>query len=324
MTAAVRPIREFELLNRIYAGNRELAERFPGRVRVPPGDDMAAIAADGATVLAAVDSVVEGRHFRAGTPMALVGRKAVTRNLSDIAAMAARPLASLAAVVLPAGMSADSAESLFEAVRSTAARFGCPLVGGDIAVHAAGNAPLVCTVTVLATVDHAAGRVVTRSGAQPGDRVYVTGLLGATMTEDGGGHHLEFEPRLEAAAALLGALGSRLHAMIDISDGLGRDASHLAEGSNVRVRIDAATLPCRAGADWRAAMRDGEDYELCFAASGPVPESAAGVRVSAVGAVLPAGGGPLVEVVAADGVAIDASSLGWEHAAAGGISETQP
>lgn len=275
-------MREFELLKQIYRANDQLGQQ----ITIPPGDDMGGIMIEGVEVLAAVDQLVAGRHFDlARTPIELIGRKAVTRNLSDIAAMAARPVASLAAGVLPPNFGASRADELFEAMRQTAAAYGCPLIGGDLAFHSDAEHPLTLTVTVLAQAIDAAHPPVRRSGAQPGDRLYVTGVLGGTFDENGLGHHLTFEPRVELAIELARQLGSRLHAMIDISDGLGRDAGHLAEQSNVRIVLDADRILCREAINWRRAMSDGEDYELCFAAEGAVPASVAGIPITCVGEV---------------------------------------
>ncbi len=297
-------MREFELLQHVY----ETAGRPGTGVLIPPGDDMAMVSIGGRPLLAAVDQVVAGRHLDlATTPLELAGRKAVTRSLSDVAAMAGRPVALLAAVTLPPGFGQGRAVELFDAMRETARRYECPLVGGDIAIHADGAAPLVCSVTVLAEPGPAGP--IRRSGARPGDVVYVTGVLGGSLPS---GHHLTFEPRIGAALAL--AETATLHAMIDLSDGLGRDAGHLAEQSGVQIEIDAERLPRRDGSDWRAAMGDGEDYELCFAASGEVPPRVAGLAVTAVGRVVraPAPNEPRV-IVLAGGERLDGSQLGWEH-----------
>lgn len=282
---------------------------------------MGAVVIDGVEVLAAVDQLVGGRHFDLDhTPLELIGRKAITRNLSDIAAMAAKPIASLAAGVLPPNFGEARANTLFETMRTTAAAYDCPLIGGDLAFHTDTTHPLTLSVTVLARPVGAAHPPVRRSGAKPGDRLYVTGVLGGTIDEFGQGHHLTFEPRLEAAMELAQQLGPRLHAMIDLSDGLGRDAGHLAERSGVRITLRAEQIPCREGIDWRRALRDGEDYELCFAAEGDVPNSIAGVSVTCIGEVI-----ALVEPVngaqsdwrviarSSDGVE-NATDLGWEHA----------
>jgi thiamine-monophosphate kinase len=303
-------MREFDLLEHVYRSNAVLGPR----VHIPPGDDMGMVELRGVRLLAAVDQLVEGRHVRSGTAVGLIGRKAVARSLSDIAAMAACPVATLAAVVLPPGFGEPCAAALFDAMQQTARAHHAPLIGGDIAIHADAHAPLVCSITVLAEpADHPP---VLRSGARMGDGVYVTGELGATMTADGGGHHLAFQPRIELALALSRRLGSRLHAMIDISDGLGRDASHIAERSNVQILIEAQRLPCRTGADQRGAMSDGEDYELLFAAAGEVPGTLDGVPITRVGETRPAPepGAPRVLVII-DGRTVSGDEMGWQHQA---------
>jgi thiamine-monophosphate kinase len=308
---------EFALLRQVFEANRELS----GRVLVPPGDDMALVELGGRHLLAAVDQVVGGRHFDpASTPRELVGRKAVTRSLSDVAAMAARPVAALAAVVLPSEMTEAEALTLFHAMRLTAADFDCPLIGGDIATHADPASPLICSVTVLA--EPVGGRIVRRDGARAGDGVYVTGRLGGTRDRGGLGHHLTFTPRIDAGLALARVLGDRLHAMIDISDGLGRDAGHIAERSNVCIEIDVSRLPLARDVAWRRAVSEGEDYELCFAAVGEVPSEVENVPVTAVGDVLaPAvsqaeheGGREAGAVLLREGGRSHrGETLGWQH-----------
>jgi thiamine-monophosphate kinase len=302
-------MREFELLHHIYASNKALGPR----VRIGPGDDMALVELAGLDLLAAVDQLVEGRHYRAdSTPLELIGRKAMTRSLSDIAAMAARPVASLVAATLPPDFGSDRAMQLFDAMRETAAKYACPLIGGDIAMHAGQAAPLVCSVTVLA--EPAAVGPITRSGAQIGDHLYVTGRLGGSLQPDGGGRHLTFTPRIDEAIILAQQLATRLHAMIDVSDGLGRDAGHIAELSGVQIELDAAAIPCSDSIEWRRALSDGEDYELCFAASGTVPKQILDLPVTRVGRVLAAAPGQ-PPVVVRDGRTLHpADQLGWQHA----------
>jgi thiamine-monophosphate kinase len=211
-------------------------------------------------------------------------------------------------VSLPPGFGEGAAKELFDGLFAEASRLECPLAGGDIAFHADAAAPLVCAVTVLAEPGPAGP--ITRGGARPGDAVYVTGALGRSYPS---GRHLAVEPRIAEALDLARRLGPRLHAMIDISDGLGRDASHIAEQSGVQVRLDVRRIPCAPGADWRAALGDGEDYELCFAAAGDVPPRLGAVAITAVGAVRErAAGTPLVVVETAEGP-LDGSEIGWEH-----------
>ncbi len=304
-------MRELDLLHHIYAASATA----PERVLIGPGDDMALVRLEGRDLLVAVDQVVDGRHFRLGvTPLALIGRKAVTRSLSDVAAMAGRPLAALVAVVLPARFGSENANALFDAMRAAANAYDCPLVGGDISIHGPPDHPLTCSVTVLA--EPGRGGAIRRGGARAGDTLYVTGLLGGAH-EDGGaaGRHLSFEPRLVEARALAGALGARLHAMIDISDGLGRDAAHIARASDVRIEIDAHAIPAREGLDWRRAAGDGEDYELLFAATGAVPGAVRdALPVTAVGRVLAPDPGAATRVVFIDGAdRVDGDEIGWQH-----------
>ena len=123
-------MREFELLKHVYAANAKLARQ----VRIGPGDDMAMVDLEGERLLVAVDQIVAGCHVNLdNTPLELVGRKAITRSLSDIAAMAAKPVASLVAVTLPPDFGSERATTLFDAMRKTAADYDCPLIGGDIA-----------------------------------------------------------------------------------------------------------------------------------------------------------------------------------------------
>ena len=302
-------MREFDLLEHIYGGRGGLG----GHVLIPPGDDMALLALRGRQVLAAVDQVVAGRHVKLETtPIALVGRKAIARSVSDIAAMAARPIGSIVADVLPPDFGEERAKALADAMREAAAELRCPLVGGDIAFHSDPSHPLTCSVTVLA--EPVGGRVITRGGAQIGDAGYVTGSLGGSVQSDGLGRHLTFQPRVNEAIELASALGDRLHAMIDISDGLGRDASHVARESGVQIQLEAARIPCAEGCDWRRALMDGEDYELCFTASGDVPEQVGGVRLTRVGDVREAAGadGPWV-IVEENGRMLAADEMGWQH-----------
>ncbi len=302
-------MRESELLQHVY----DTADGASRQVPIPPGDDMAMLLVGGVHVLAAVDQIVDGRHFDLdATPLEQIGRKAVTRSLSDVAAMASHPVALLVTAALPPDFGHDRATALFDVMRLTARHYECPLVGGDIALHRDDTSPLVCTVTVLARPGPAGA--ITRSGAQSGDTLYVTGRLGGSLTPDGLGRHLTFEPRITEALSLAESIQTRLHAMIDISDGLGRDAAHLARRSGVRIEIDAERIPCADGVDWRRAASDGEDYELCFAAAGEVPTTLAGVQVTAVGRVLepdPGTAAPVEIRVGAE--SIDATRLGWEH-----------
>lgn len=295
-------MRESDLLARIYQRSTVLG---PGVV-VGPGDDCAVLR-DGAgdTLLVTVDHLVQGRHYPDAAPLDLVARKAVARSVSDIAAMAGSPLWSLATAALPCDWPQERADTLFDRMAHWARHWGCPLVGGDIAALATGAAP-VLTVTVLGR-PHAVRGPVLRRGARPGDGLYVTGAIGGSLAS---GRHLTFEPRTREAAWLADTLGDRLHAMIDVSDGVGRDAGRIAEMSGVRLEIDEARAPRNpdAGPEF---LSDGEDYELLFAAAGPVPSvcPATGVPITCVGGV-GEGRGCVIQGVAGKR---DGTEMGWDH-----------
>lgn len=294
---------------------------LPASVLIPPGDDMAMVALDGSDrVLIAADSAVEGRHAPAGCDPYLIGRKAMLRNLSDVAAMGGvRPLATVACAILPRGIDESRAWRLAEGLRETAAAWGAPLVGGDIATMPAAleRAPIVASVTILAVPLGPAARIATRADARAGDGVYVTGTIGGAWDAATGlGRHLEFTPRIAVGQALATALGSRLGAMIDISDGLGRDLGHIAGLSAVALEIDLSQVPVAAGVAPRTAIAQGEDYELAFTARGDVPDSVAGVAVTRIGTVV--AGAPEVRV-REGAVVFEASRLGFEHDGGGAL-----
>lgn len=278
------------------------------------------VAASPGELLVTVDHVIEGRHVREGELAELIGRKAVARSVSDIAAMAGRPIWGLATAALNGAVSQERADALFDAMSRWARHWGCPLVGGDIS---ATSGPSVFTVTV-AGVPHVKRGAVLRSGARVGDGVYVTGRLGGSLES---GRHLTFEPRVAEAAWLADVLGDDLHAMIDLSDGLGRDAARVGRASGVRLVVESARLPRHEGiVDWRRAMGDGEDYELCFTASGPGSAAekvlsageidATGTIVTRVGRVVAVGEGLAAGCVVIDerGHEVEAGEMGWEHA----------
>jgi thiamine-monophosphate kinase len=307
-------VRERAIVRRIVAANPALAGARGAEVLLPPGDDMALVALGGRRALVAADQVVEGRHWAAGTPMSLVARKAVARNVSDVAAMAGIPSCTVATVALPPDLPEREIAELCDGLLRAGLEFGCPVVGGDTAAHAGRGAPMVLSVTILAEPGPT-GRVVTRAGARAGDLLCVTGALGAARGFGMDGHHLRFVPRVAEALALVDALGDRLHAMIDLSDGLGSDAAHLADAAGLSVEIDGAAVPRAAGATLHEAVTLGEDYELAFAAAGPVPPHACGTAVSVVGRFAD---GPAGRVLLRDGDSVrDVTGLGFEHCGAG-------
>jgi thiamine-monophosphate kinase len=238
------------------------------RVSIGIGDDCAALrVSPGSELLVTTDMLMEGRHFLADAPLADVGYKCLAVNLSDIAAMAGRPLAAVVAVALPRDRASTTALGLHEGMSRLSKEFDVPLIGGDTN---AWDGPLVVSVTVLG---ESTGRgPVRRNGARPGDAIFVTGPLGGSLL----GRHLCPRPRITEALALHQLVD--LHAMIDVSDGLASDLGHiLAESGGLGAILDADEIPIHA--DARAlsardglpalehALGDGEDFELCFTVS---------------------------------------------------------
>ncbi len=288
---------------------------LPGRVLIPPGDDMAMLGIDSTDrLLVAADQVVIGRHVRSDEAPEAIGRKAVLRNLSDVAAMAARPIATLATATLSPDRDQRWAEALHAGLHETGLAFDAPLVGGDLATHARAGTPDVVSVTILARPGTEDGRIVTRHGASAGDLLAVTGRLGGSLTEDGGGRHLDFPPRIEEAITLNAILGQDLVAMMDVSDGVARDAARLATADGVGVRLDADRIPRNSGCDWRGAIGDGEDYELLFACRREPPCEIDGVPVTVIGRFESTPGTSGRVLIEVEGKAIDVGGLGWEHA----------
>jgi thiamine-monophosphate kinase len=234
------------------------------RVLLGPGDDAAALRlVPGLPCLVTTDMLMEDTDFRLSeVSPRRVGRKAMAVNLSDIAAMAGRPVAAVVSVALPRRGGRALAEDLYCGLRDVAEAFDTALVGGDTNSWDGG---LVISATVLG---EAVGRgPVGRGGARPGDWLLVTGPLGGSIL----GRHLDFTPRVREALALHAM--TELHAMIDVSDGLAADVNHLCQESRCGAILRAEAIPvseaARAMKDGRSpldhALGDGEDFELVFA-----------------------------------------------------------
>ena len=296
-------MREHDLINWI----RSQPPLDPSAVPVGPGDDCAVIRLGDEQVLVTIDQVLDGVHFRlAASGAEAAGRKAMARNLSDIAAMAGEPTAATASVALPTGCDDDVAKDIYRGLRSLGEQFGCPLVGGDVAVW---EGALAISVTVLGRP--AGIEPVLRSGARPGDALCVTGQLGGAWQN---GRDLTFTPRIEAARQL--AARWDVHAMIDLSDGLATDLRHLCTASGVGAELATDAIPVHPDSDGlKGALCDGEDYELLFAVSPDDAEAIAAeglvdVPVSRIGAVTEGGEVVLIDP---DGRRSPLTSSGWEH-----------
>ena len=239
---------EHELLQSIYK-----ATSSQSGITIGPGDDMGEVQIGSERILCAVDQLIVGRHVTKEVPPERIGRKAIARCFSDIAAMAATPVGCLMTACVPSKTSNAWCEFVFSGAKKVAEQWGGPIFGGDIA---SSEGPAMFTVTAIAAPGV---RSILRTGAQVGDYLCVTGELGNSIA----GHHLTFTPRLLEARELVKELGDDLHSMIDISDGLGQDASHLAS-DKLQIVIDTELLPLREGATMQGAITDGEDYELLF------------------------------------------------------------
>jgi thiamine-monophosphate kinase len=279
------------------------------------GDDTAVLAGG---LLFATDALAEGVHFDLSfSTLPDAGWKAVAVNCSDLAAMGGTPRAAVAAVVVPEGRP-GVADGLAEGVVAAAGALACPLVGGDTAVGPA----LVIAVTVLGYAPPVGA--VLRSGARPGDAVFVTGTLGGPRAALGALRRGD-EPPADSVARLHRpvprlaegpvAAGAGAGAMIDLSDGLSSDLAHICRQSGVGAVLEAAAIPLGAGASLEDALAGGDDYELCFTAPDPgrVEQAflAAGLAAPArIGTVTE---GREIAVKEGDGRVRPLPPAGWEH-----------
>ncbi|QDT33043.1 thiamine-phosphate kinase [Thalassoglobus polymorphus] len=213
----------------------------------------------------AIDVITEGVHFTSETPPELIGRKALAINLSDIAAMAADPVAVFLGIVLPKSCGRAYAEQLYAGIFEMANEYELSIAGGDTNSW---SGPLVLNVTVMGTVEQ--GKAILRSGANAGDWIFVTGPLGGSLAS---GRHLTFEPKLKEAKIL--AQHFHITSMLDLSDGLASDARHIASQSGVGMIVDTQSLPIHTDVNpdlpeaerVQHAMSDGEDFELLLTVS---------------------------------------------------------
>ena len=228
--------------------------RWLGAASPPPprgiGDDCAVLRPSRRTGLLTVDSVVYGRHFDDRVRPRDAGEKLIKRNLSDLAAMGAKPTAAVVALTLSPFVKLAWLEEFYRGMAAAARRHGVPIVGGDVA-QSGGFA------AALTLLGEAAGpRVLTRKGARVGDWIFVTGRLGGSLRT---GHHFRFEPRLAEGAWF--ARRRDVRSMIDLSDGLAKDLPSLTP-PDAEAALFPSAIPRRRGAGVKAALCDGEDYEL--------------------------------------------------------------
>jgi len=225
-------------------------------VIVGPGDDCAVLRSSRPDeyLLFKTDCVVERVHFQPNEKPAAVGWKAMMRSLSDFAAMGGWPEYALVTLVAPAGSEARWMAQLYRGLRRAADRFQVAIVGGETSGT---RGPIMISISALGRVEEK--RCTLRSGGRAGDLLFVTGRLGGSLK----GRHLKFVPRIEEARWLTRHF--RLHAMMDLSDGLGADLPRLARASGLGFEVDESAIPRTRGCSVSQAINDGEDYELLFA-----------------------------------------------------------
>ena len=277
------------------------------------GDDAAVVRNHGRASVLCCDPVIAGVHFAPGTPLGAVGRKAVARNLSDLAAMGATPDYLLLSVVFSRGTATPEQDALFRGVRAAARAVGASVVGGDVAIA---DGPLVATVTAIG---HLKGRALRRDAARVGDHLHVTGALGGS----GLGRHLRCRSRVREGEWL--ATRSPVRCAIDLSDGLLLDLHTVLQASGVPgAELEARSVPLHADARRLArtdgtraldhALGDGEDHELLFTvrARAELPTG----KVLTPRAMRPIGrlvARPGLWLVEADGSRRELAPRGWQH-----------
>lgn len=318
-----------------------LAESAAPAAGIGIGDDAAVIEGPGGEPWAwTVDVLVEDRHFRLDWfEPRNVGRRALVASLGDLAAMGAEPAGALVTMAGPAATFERAAEGIYRGLADAARESGCPILGGDLA---RADGPLHLDVTMIGPV--VAGPPLTRSGARPGDEVWITGRLGgpaaaiaALRDAASDRERLEGIRETDAFRRLVGVdariaearwLRDRveLHAGIDVSDGVSGDAGHVAERSGVRIVLEAGAIPVHPGAAGTAAALDvdplrwalhgGEEWELLLVAAsgalGPLAEpfeTAFGLPLTRIGEVVEGEG----VTVRGDGEERELESESWDH-----------
>jgi len=265
-------------------------QRRCSEIRLGIGDD-ACLLKDG-TILT-TDSFLEGVHFDLKYfDYQTLGERIACATLSDIAAMAGKPILILAALYLPKEMTTKELLSLYQGIENICRRYNCEIGGGDIV----SSKRLGITLSALGKTD----KPVLRSGARPKDRVFVTGYLGLAETgrktmniksgyRNSRARHLRPLPRIKEAWQLR----TRLNSLIDTSDGLATDVNHLARESGVKIKIFWDKLPihpetiklCRKR-HWaieRFVLSSGEDFELLFTTQKEMPKTIQGLKISEIG-----------------------------------------
>jgi thiamine-monophosphate kinase len=310
------------------------------------GDDCAILRPPlNAEILVTTDFSLEGRHFRRDLhPPESIGHRCLARGLSDLAAMGATPLAAFLSLALPASLLAEPKgrawiKRFFDGLHTLATQHNVPLAGGDTSEspkEVSGTHGLILAdIVLLGSAPR--GKSLRRSGAHPGDLLYVTGHLGGAAAElsamlanpsrrakvsaTSNHPHLFPQPRIATGKTLLRR--SLATAAIDLSDGLSTDLAHLCQASGVHAEVDQSALPIHPlarklspAAALHAALSGGEDYELLFTAPPSIrmPATLAGIAITRIGSLTRARrGAPPMTLLKPDGSRVPLKPAGWEH-----------
>ena len=280
-------------------------------LRVPPGHEL----------LVTTDFTIENVHFRRDWYRPeLVGRRCLTRGLSDIAAMGGEPLAAFLSLAVSGDVPQKWVDRFLKGLLDLAKEFKLPLAGGDTAQSMSG---IQADIVVVGSVPK--GKAVLRSGAKAGQQIYVTGELGASaavlarLAESkpvGAECSSHFRPQARVAVGQWLRQRRIASAMIDLSDGLSTDLEHICKESHVGAEIEAAAIPrAQVGPGKKRvalnlALHGGDDYELLFTSASRVPSKVAGVQVTRIGRTTRSAG---MRLIVADGKVRPLQAKGWEH-----------
>jgi thiamine-monophosphate kinase len=319
------PVSEKKLIGRIRrqaSGGRIVAGRA---VAKGVGDDCAVLRIPrGHEMLVTTDFSIEGVHFRRDWyGPELVGRRCLTRGLSDIAAMGGEPKATFLSLAVPGNLAQGWVDRFLKGLLALAAEFKVVLAGGDTAQSPSG---ILADIIVVGSVPR--GKAVLRSGARAGEFIYVTGELGGAAAEiavlssqfsvlSQGAKGKVAVPRITVGRWL--RRRGLASAMIDLSDGLSTDLEHVCAESGVGAEIRAEAIPrARIGegklVELDFALHGGDDYELLFTSAKRIPARVAGVRVTRIGRVTESTGKSSgMRMIGEDGKSRRLRAEGWEH-----------
>jgi thiamine-monophosphate kinase len=323
------PIAETRLIERIAQASRAalpaLRRSAPARVLQSIGDDCALLSTlPGTQTLVTTDFSLEGIHFRREWhPADSVGHRCLTRGLSDIAAMGGEPFAAFLSLALPADLPQRWADQFFDGLLNTAKKAGVTLAGGDVSQSPAG---VLADITVVGTVPE--GRAILRSTASPGDRIFVSGELGApfALLEQmyasperrfrASSYPAHFYPQAQLALARFLAEKRIPSAMIDISDGLSTDLARLCRASRAGAVLQENAIPIaslnRHEVELRHALHGGDEYQLLFTVppGHRLPAEYQGVSLSLIGYITE---GEEISIEHENGYTTELEPQGWQH-----------